>query len=337
MDTEQEQTTPEENASKQKPSTPQIEPPTPSYVKRKKAKAIVWTIVGITGAGVLTLGIISFLGHNFGSFTVKLNRDPDASLEMGTILYNNDRGIGLQAASTYLNAQGMVSNATIAADMLPSASILDADITTENYDEVMNAKKQAAAKTANLVESSTESNEGVYFNYTFYLRNISKEEVSYSIKMAATTVTEPSNLYDASNELNSVPLEKFIRIRVYENVYSFDGVSTTHNQKTYAYPATRTGTRLPEYVSDPASENPESSATCINFSDVDSHLFTVFNDAYKSLPGESIVRYSVVMWFEGFDPDTENVKEMPKDGALAFGIDINGQKARSSASSEESL
>lgn len=336
LDKELEQNTPEETSPKKEPTPQQIDPPTPSYVKRKKLKAVLWTMVGITGAGVLTLGIISFLGNSFGSFTVKLQRDPDASLEMGTILQSNDRGIGLKSASTYLDANGMVSNATIAADSLPSKEILDADITVDNYDTVMNQKKIAAANAANLGGSDTSSSdrEGVYFNYTFYLRNISSEQVTYSIKMAATSVTKPTNLYDESGNKVSVELEKFVRIRVYENVYSPTG-SISHDQKTYAYPATRTGTPLPEYVSDPASTNPESSAVCENFSDWQSDKFTVFDYNDKVLPGDAIIRYSVVMWFEGFDPDTEKVA-MPQGGALAFGIDIQGRKSSASSSSEES-
>ncbi len=340
LDKEKETKAPSEQTPDTSEAEPQkqIDPPTPKFVKAKKRKAILWTIVGIGAVGVLTLGTIAFLGTNFGSFTIKLEKDPDASLEMGTVLALTGRGTGLEKPSSYLNAEGITSTAAIAADNLPKASILDADITTDNYDEVMDAKKQAAAKTAQVGtadSSSGDAKEGVYFNYTFYLRNISTEEVSYSIKMDATSVTEPSNLYDASGNLTSVPLEKFIRIRVYENLY-LDGLPATHSHVTYAYPATTSGTPLPEYVSDPGSTNPESRAVCTNFSDWQSSLFTVFSYEGKSLPGEGVVRYSVLMWFEGFDPDTENV-QMPQDGSLAFGIDITGTKKRASQDSSASI
>ena len=332
---EEEPSAPEEQTPQKPEAKPQIETPTPSFVKARKRKAIIWSIVGVGAAGVLTMGIISFLGHNFGSFTVHLDRDPDVSLEMGTVLRDTGRGTGFQNASTFLSATGVVSNATIPADSLPSPDILDSDITIDNYDDVMSKKKQAAAKVAQVGNADSAGNqEGVYFNYTFYLRNISTEEVAYSIKMAATAVTEPSNLYDAEGNVVSGPLEKFVRIRVYENLCLGDG-NINHSQATYAYPSSKssaTGTPLPEYVSDPASANPENRAVCTNFADCSSTLFTVFDFSDRKLPGEALIRYSIVMWFEGFDPDTDGV-QTPADGSLAFGVDILGKKSRSSDAS----
>ncbi|HBS02299.1 MAG TPA: hypothetical protein DEA63_00280, partial [Firmicutes bacterium] len=138
MDKEKETKAPSEQTPDTSEAEPQkqIDPPTPKFVKAKKRKAILWTIVGIGAVGVLTLGTIAFLGTNFGSFTIKLEKDPDASLEMGTVLALTGRGTGLEKPSSYLNAEGIASTAAIAADNLPKASILDADITTDNYDEV---------------------------------------------------------------------------------------------------------------------------------------------------------------------------------------------------------
>ncbi len=324
-----------ENEAKPSPSR-QIEPPTPSYVKKKKRRAALWILVGATGAGVLTLGIIAFLGQNFGNFTVKLNNDEDAALQMGEMLAINSRGTGIQTPSTYLNVGGLTSGACIAADNLPDASILDCDITSDNYDDVMYKKKVARKATAADLWSGTSEDDsrGVYFNYTFYLRNISTEEVTYSIKYYCTANNEPSNLYDASGNQVSVSLEKFIRIRVYQNTYySASAALPTHFQKTYAYPnVTTDGTALPETVSDPASTNPENRALCVNFSNWQDKLFTVFDDDNLALPGEAIVRYSVVMWFEGWDPDTDKY-DLPVDGSLAFAIDISGTKTRSLESS----
>ena len=313
----------------------QIEPPTPSYVKRKKRRIALWTLVGITGAGVLTLGIIAFLGQNFGNFTVKLNNDEDASLQMGEILSINNRGTNIQTPSTYLNVGGMTSTSCITADDLPSANILDSDITTDNYDDVMYQKKIARAAIGE--QTSEDDNIGVYFNYTFYVRNVSSEDVSYSIKYYCTRNILPDNLYDEEGNVQSVSLEKFIRIRVYENTYSSASAALpTHNQTTYAYPKTTTGTALPEFVGDKNSSNPETSAQCTNFSDWQSDLFTVFDKQDLVLPGESIVRYSIVMWFEGYDSDVTTDVATPSNGSLAFAIDITGKKSRSTESADTS-
>ncbi len=324
-----------ETQAKPNQDAKQIEPPTPSYVKRKKRRAALWTLVGITGAGVLTLGIIAFLGQNFGNFTVKLNNDEDASLQMGEILSINSRGTDLQTPSTYLNVGGMTSTSCITADDLPSASILDSDITTDNYDDVMYAKKVAKAAVGE--QTSEDEGTGVYFNYTFYVRNISSEAVTYSIKYYCTKNIAPDNLYNESGEVQSVSLEKFVRIRVYENTYSSASAALpTHNQTTYAYPRTTEGTALPEFVGDKNSKNPESSALCTNFSDWQSDLFTVFDKQDISLPGNTIVRYSIVMWFEGYDSDVTTDVVTPSNGSLAFAIDITGKKSRSSESVDAS-
>ncbi len=314
----------------------QIEPPTPSYVKRKKRRVALWTLVGITGAGVLTLGIIAFLGQNFGTFTVKLNNDEDASLQMGEILSINDRGTDIQTPSTYLSVGGMTSTSCITADNLPSASILDSDITTDNYDDVMYAKK--VAKAAVDQQSSEDDSTGVYFNYTFYVRNVSSEDVAYSIKYYCKQNILPDNLYDDNGEIQSVSLEKFVRIRVYENTYtSASAALPTHNQTTYAYPRTTDGTALPEFVGDKNSKNPESSALCTNFSDWQSAEFTVFDKQNLVLPGSTIMRYSIVMWFEGYDSDVTTDVVTPSNGSLVFAIDITGKKSRSTESLETSV
>ena len=312
----------------------QIEPPTPSYVKRKKRRAALWILVGATGAGVLTLGIIAFLGQNFGSFTVKLNNDEDASLQMGEVLAENARGTSLKTPSTYLNVGGLTSSSCITVSDLPSASILDSDITTENYDDVMYAKKVAKAKTDGGQVTSDDS-QGTYFNFTFYVRNISAETVTYSVKYYCTENTMPSNLYDADGKQQSVSLEKFIRIRVYQNLFTASADTTTHYQETFAYPKTTDGTNLPEAVGDPEG-GPEESASCTNFSEINLNksLFTVFDKQGLTLPGDSIMRYSVVMWFEGYDSEAQDPNySAPLDASLAFAIDITGKKSRSLESS----
>ena len=327
-----------ETQAKPQPDPKQIEPPTPSYVKRKKRRTALWTLVGITGAGVLALGIIAFLGQNFGDFTVKLNNDEDASLQMGEVLSINQRGTDLQTPSTYLTAGGMTSTSCITADDLPSASILDSDITTDNYESVMYAKKVAKAAIGEKT-SEEDDNTGVYFNYTFYVRNVSSEAVSYSIKYYCTRNTLPNNLYNDKGEVQSVSLEKFVRIRVYENTYSSASAALpTHNQTTYAYPRSTDGTALPEYVGDQNSKNPETCVVCENFSSWQSedHTFVVFDKQNLALPGSSIVRYSIVMWFEGYDSDVRTDVVTPTNGSLAFAIDITGKKSRSSDSTDTS-
>lgn len=326
-----------------KASTKQIEPPTPSYVKRRKRRAALWILVGVTGAGVLTLGIIAFLGQNFGNFTVKLNNDEDASLQIGEVIANNDRGLpGIETPSTYLDVSGLTANRLIAESSLPSEDILDCDITRDTYDSVMWAKKDARAKLISEEEGSASGSEsseslGVYFNYTFYVRNISSEQVTYSVKYYCTENNKPSNLYDSAGNEISVELKKFVRIRVYANTYSASAAipTITHNCTTYAYPnISSDGTPLPETVSDPR----KSTELCTNFLDWKSDLFTVFDET-GVLKGDEIVRYSVVMWFEGWDRDTEGVKELPRDASMAFAIDITGKKSRSleTSSSESSL
>ena len=307
----------------------QIEPPTPSYVKRRKRRIALWTLVGATGAGVLTMGIIAFLGKNFGTFTVKLTGDEDASLEMGTILKVNEarETATISSPSTYLNAEGMTSPSLISADKLPSDSVLDSEITTDNYQDVMTAKKDARKKALDQQSADVED-QGVYFNYTFYVRNVSEENVSYSIKLYATENNHPTNEKDEDGNYTSVSLEKIVRIRVYENIVSASAAYSTHAQTTYAYPSVTTGTPLPETVSDPNSSDPTLSGECDIFYDWQSDLFTVFNYEDRALPGYGIVRYSIVMWFEGYDPDTEGIAP-PQDGSLAFGIDITGKKSRS--------
>lgn len=335
------------NASLNEGNSPQplkqIEPPTPDYIRKKKRRLALWTLVGITGAGVLALGIIAFLGQNFGTFTVKLVNDEDATLEMGTVLkINEQKATGINSPTTYLDAQGTSAVKLIAADELPEDSILDADLTSDNETQVRGLKEEARRKVA-LDDSSEDGTfQDVYFAYTFYLRNVSLDQVTYQISFKATDNILPSNLYDDKGNEVSVSLEKFIRIRVYENIYTDSASLVKHSQKTYAYPASIVGGNTAEIVSSLTAIRPENREFCNNFIDIDTstHLFTVFNDQEqgntRTLKGEQIVRYSVVMWFEGNDKDTEGGATMPRDGSLAFGIDIAAKKTKALESSLDS-
>ena len=321
----------------------QIEPPTPDYIRKKKRRLALWTLVGITGAGVLALGIIAFLGQNFGTFTVKLVNDEDATLEMGTVLkINEQKATGINSPTTYLDAQGTSAVKLLAADELPEDSILDADLTSDNETQVRGLKEEARRKVAVNDSSVDGTFQDVYFAYTFYLRNVSLDQVTYQISFKATDNILPSNLYDEKGNEVSVSLEKFIRIRVFENIYTGSELLVSHAQKTYAYPASTVGGNTAEIVSSLTAIRPENREFCVNFIDIDTstHLFTVFDDQEqgntRTLKGEQIVRYSVVMWFEGNDKDTEGGVSMPHDGSLAFGIDIAAKKTKALESSLDS-
>lgn len=311
-----------------------IKPPTPKAVKRKRRRTARLIVLGATFAGVAILGVIAFLGNNFGTFSVKIDNRHNASLQLGTTLDPTTDGVFLQDGTSYLSVNGITAYRQLAADELPSFDILDADLTKDNYDGVMARKRNAIKKmNAGLEEqegSEISDSEGAFFCYTFYVRNVQSKAVNYEITFATTSVKEPDNLYSTDSEgnqtLQSVALEKAIRVRVFENLYSDS--SETHEQETFAYPRySASGQEIAELVSKGATgdDNPNAKS-CTNFvlsSDPKTDLnFTVF-DRTRSLPADGLMRYTVVMWFEGGDEDTD-ISIPPEGGSLSFGVDVKG-------------
>ena len=295
--------------------------PTPLFIKKRNRRRAALAVFAFASVGVIAMAIIAFLGQNFGTFTIKVQPSLRASLSMSEML--NDDGDNLSGETSYLDLSGTNATSLTDADMLPEADYLDADLHEMDYD----AKKQAAYERA-----STLSNGFVNFlSFTFYIRNMSDGPVEYRLKLASTTISEPSNVNV------SCTVESLVHVRVYENTYYngsryYRGADALHEQTTYALP--RTGTvNEPELISvGELAEREENRGYCTNFESSDPGKgFTVFTGE-RTVPRFTIMRYTVVAWLEGNDIDSErradgSRTQQPEGGSVTLGMTFTGINA----------
>ena len=155
-----------------------------------------------------------------------------------------------------------------------------------------------------------------FIKYTFYVTNLSSTIAKYNLTVKLGDRNE-------SNDGTNRGLDDTLRVMVYEN----DPASDSHNYAVYAkeaaevnYDSENNKTRR-EFISTyPSGTNKED----------DEHKL-----AETFLPGQSIIkytasnfkkgdikRYTLVIWLEGEDPQSDNSKEIPEGASLKLGVDI---------------
>jgi hypothetical protein len=268
---------------------------TQPYVKRRKKKIIAWFFFGIGGTGCLILGILAFLGQTSGNFSIKLNETDQAQLAMATASDFNDG-----SSTSYLRAEGLTSADVMAADILPEDAQLDSDV-------------------------GGSKNGPNYLAYTFYIKNTSTEKVSYNVSVNIDDYRSPYN--------QAVSLIAILRLRVYENLEISDTIN--HNMTTYGKSSS-----TPFVKDDGTTEYRDPISLCSVLADGTKILPTdisgnmkaenvgwaepfVSNNIacsrqYSDLAKNGIVRYTVVMWLEGNDPDC--IGQEPQGSSVTFSM-----------------
>jgi hypothetical protein len=296
--------------------------PTPSsesYAKRKKRRKIALICCAIGTMGCVALGIIAFLGDYSGTFTVRL--DPQGKL---TLSLDND----FANKTSYLKASGLENAYAWMADLVPSEGEVDND--TGGQKNGFKADKQG-----NYAYDT-------YLGYTFFVRNVSDDGVSYSLDFDITDYRNPTNI--------AVSLMDILRVRVYENLIADDGTSA-HLCTTYAR-ATNTpfekddgtvetrepvsafntvqGANGPVRVPDAEAKYPENRG----FADQFDSNNTVFVSDHNGLAPGGTVRYTVLMWLEGNDPDCKGAE--PQNASVTFAMNFSATDRTASEASETS-
>jgi hypothetical protein len=296
--------------------------PTPSnesYAKRNKRRKVALISLSIGAVGCLALGIIAFLGDYSGTFTVRL--DPQGKL---TLSLDND----FANKTSYLKASGLENAYAWMADLVPSEGDIDNDSGGQK-----NGFK--ADKQGNYAYDT-------YLGYTFFVRNVSDDGVSYSLDFDITDYRNPTNV--------AVSLMDILRVRVYENLIADDGTSA-HSCLTYAR-ATNTpfekddgtvetrepvsdfaivqGLNGPVRVPDAGAKYPENRVFAEQFESDK----TVFASDYNGLAPNATVRYTVLMWLEGSDPDCKGAE--PQNASVTFAMNFSATDRTDSEAADSS-
>lgn len=277
------------------------------FTKRYKKKLATKFVIAVGAVVIISLVIISYLGSLAGNYTVRLSRD-NRQLSMADNLAFNNPTTRLKADKI----EGGVSPITI--DDLPEDEILDAD----------------DSKSHNAYNVGPSG--GSYLAYTFYVKNYGRDNMQYYVEVNIEKMAKAS-----SKSGSNASLEDILRVMIYENDVFVDEnnqVNTTHNKTIFAKKIDVPNDIYHRYdtLEDGQIDDRECVSYNENYSPVcsgrENYRATSFNQGTTiiktikdSIPNE-IVRYTVVMWFEGTDPECQN--EAPIGAGLTLSMSITG-------------
>ena len=264
-----------------------------NYVRRRKARKIGAIVLGVSAAVVTSLSIVAFLGRFVGTFTVSL----DASNVEVTLCENST----FESPTSYLR----VAN-------LPDYG----EFTYTNIDdvEVVDNENSSYLIGATYLQDGATIDRFNYFKYTFFIANTGTDDCQFDFRI---------NITDNSPSTDGRYLDETIRVMVYEtdvetgkrdrHVYAKKGRIAhldENGEKDYS-----------EAISireEDASEKEPFIGYATNFESSD-RIGTINVPQFKS---QEVRRYTLVMWLEGYDPESLNVAP-PKGASLKIGVDIN--------------
>ena len=149
----------------------------------------------------------------------------------------------------------------------------------------------------------------LFFKYTFYVTNKGSSSTDYDLGL-----TMSQHSHQASNRFG---LDAVLRVRFYENRNLDEHFYTTYAKKSKNYHLDENGeVSWKERVSDR-----EESGYAEEF--INSNL--ILTSTVTSLKPKEIVRYTLVFWLEGSDPECSG--EAPVDSALILGVEIGAHES----------
>jgi hypothetical protein len=273
-----------------------------AFVKRRKRKRVALAVLTVCSVGVFTLGLVSFLGDYSGNFTVKMD-NKRADLTMGVDADFNRK-------TTYLRGVGLENASCIQASDLPTVDKLD----SEPFGE------KVGTRTSTLRPDFAYS---TYLAYTFLVKNVSPDPTSFAVEFNIDSYINSTN--------NAAALQDLARVRIFENLVTADG-NATHHCNTYARksatPFTRSDGSLEtrECISDyrfgsdgitrvPASTLREEDRGFATEFITDNNICKY---VYSNLPSNAVLRYTVCVWLEGWDPDCKG--PVPDNASMTFSM-----------------
>ena len=277
-----------------------------SYVRKRKAKKIAALVSLFTAVGITSLVIVSFLGRTVGTFSVKLtNSDVKLSLSEKS---------SFKDATSYLHLDTIPTLRETSFVNLPDADFLDNEDTPVLNDEA-------------IIRDEKGKLESIYFvKYTFFIRNVGNSIARYNLSI---NITDSQKSNDGTNRY----VDDTLRIMVYENDANVEGshdyrvFAKESDQYNYTWVKNDKGElerarTMREFV----SIRPEDRTEDIDNGYVLAESFISASVAAKYEVGNfaknDVKRYTLVVWLEGEDPDTDNSDEPPEGATLKLGVDI---------------
>ncbi len=269
------------------------------YAQTRKKRKIAAIVSATSALTLATFVMISYLGTNVGRYTVELEQNR-ASLTIST-------DENFTKKTSLLRAANLDSARAESVDYLPAHEVLDDEHgqgshNGDVYDE------------DGILMYST------YFAYTFFMKNQGDAPVDFT---AVLSLKQSENIIEGA-----IPIEEYVRVRLYENIV---GEEVSHNYRTFAKTTNYTiydnnNNRVNgECVGNGLSVAPYTCSASKEENSVRAEVFesssNIVDYTYLHLSPEVIIRYTIVIWLEGDDPDCTYLP--PIGASLQFGMVIS--------------
>ena len=265
-------------------------------IKKRRRRRIAALVSLITGIGISSLVLVAFLGRFTGSFTVKLaNSSVKLSLSDKESFANPTSYLSLEKLDLF--EENTYSN-------LPKQEILDSEDIPYDYGTYTNDRGEKIMR---------------FLKYTFYVRNMGGKTAKYDMKV---TLVDRNKATDGSERT----LDDTLRIMVYENDVSESTGEAYHTVGIYAkeaaeYNIDKEGNRTRrEFVSTYPYLNEEDNEHPLATSFESSSVVTTYTRG-GFLEGQTR-KYTLVVWLEGEDPQSEYLKDAPVGASIKLGVEI---------------
>ena len=267
------------------------------FVRKRRRRRIAALVSLISAIGVSSLVVVSFLGRFVGTFTV--------SLTNSSVRLSLSEKQSFKESTSYLLVEKLNPFEENTFRNLPPVDILDNEDTP--YDYGKSISELSGEETLH------------YFKYTFYIKNVGSTIAQYNMSIK---VEERSKSNDGSERM----LDDTLRVMVFENDPTLK--EQTHDYKVYAKPSyevnyNSSGDRTyQEFVSeyDPYTNKEDDDHPLAESFLADGK--TVAKYSVNNFGKSEIMRYTLVIWLEGADPDSDNTKNTPVGASMKLGVEI---------------
>lgn len=253
-----------------------------AYVKKRKRKKITILVSSISAVVVAVFVILSFLGRNLGSFTVNLNRS-NVSLALS-------EKSNLEDSTSFLRIADIPTMDTYTYGMIDK----DSEVDSEATDYLKGAQRNIKGEVTSLN----------YLKYTFFITNTGNTSATYDFSLNFLDNEDGSNV-------DNQAIKDIMRVKLYSNTDSDSHNATIYANKGKNVKVVDGQETFNEYVSDTNKQ------LCTNFADED----TVLKFKYENFKPDEQIRYTVLIWLEGSDPECTGTPA--SDTKVRLGIDIN--------------
>lgn len=265
------------------------------YVKKRRRRKIAALTSVITSIGVAALIITSYLGRTVGSFTVAVTNE--------TVKLALSKKADLSNSTSHLHVDKLYPLRETSFENLPNFTDLDSEETAYDYGVSYDEEGKPDSM--------------YYIKYTFYVTNQSSTTARFNLNIKLGDRKQ-------SDDNTKRTLDDTLRIMIFENDPLVD--ANKHDYTVYAeaaaeYNFDKEGNKTrKEFISTYPESNRED----------DEHVLAeqfladdiIIKRSVSNFRKHDVRRYTLVMWLEGEDPQSENSKEIPVGATLKLGIDI---------------